>query len=204
MTSQSDILENLKAVIAEVVPVKDSNVDWLSRHRPSVAFACCIGAGPWKIGRRRNVQQSFLEALAGDDLSSPKALNRLVQKCQLGWQIQWFVRVNRALKKHGVMFDSAFNPAPKNPATLNFAFSKCITSSPKMPKVIALFKRDFLFQPCFPIDRHVRAFLVDHQLPDDAVQIEQAFATLGLNPSGYSRAIFNSKTSNPLLEPTRK
>jgi hypothetical protein len=69
--------------------------------------------------------------------------------------------------------------------------------------VIGLFKRDYLFQPCFPVDRHVRRFMEDHGLPHKAVEVEKMFAAIGENPSFYSRAIFGSKTSNPILAPTR-
>jgi hypothetical protein len=197
----SRLLSKLAKIVSGVQPVKDTSVTWLSRHRPSAALCCCIGAGPWKFKRRRDVQQSFVDALGNRDLSERQALLKLSPKIQLDWQFTWFYRVNRNCKLNNIRFDDAFDiKQPKHILLENF--KRIITPDASYPKVIGLFVRDFLFIPCFPVDRHVRAFMKEHGLPEKAIEAEALFKQLCLNPSYYSRAIFNSKAANPELKGT--
>lgn len=196
--------EILSKHINDVVPVSNSSVTWLSRHRPSVAFVCCIGAGPWRIGRRMKVQQSFINALGEEDLRSKSALRRLTKASQLAWQATWFKRVNEVCNKYDMDFDSIFNQDFQKSLNAHNFEAVMKLEVDKSPKVVALFARDYLFIPCFPVDRHVRKWLIDRGLPHKASAVSALFKELKLNPSGYSRAIFNSKARNPEFTPTRR
>jgi hypothetical protein len=197
----------LKREIKHVTSVPDSEVDWLSVHRPSVAFAICIGAGPWQIGRRRTVQQSFIDALRQDDLSNPYALRRLKKACPLDWQVKWFDEVYSILRlEPRRSFDEYFNFASfGHPVDRRQGFEQFFGAhggAYDFPKVVQLFLRDYLFVPCFPVDRHVRRWLKERNLPTKSREVVCLFSALSLNPSGYSRAIFNNKAQNATFEPT--
>lgn len=198
--------QSLLRAITNVKPVSNRSVTWLSRHRPSVAFACCIGAGPWKIGRRRSVQQSFIDMLRDDDISSNRALRKLETASQLSWQFSWFKRANNICRKHHVLFDDVFDASRLDRRLALDNFEAVFgADANNVPKVVALFARDYLFIPCFPVDRHVRRWLDERGLPRRPRDVVQLFTNIGIgNPSGYSRAIFNSKAQNPLFTPTRR
>jgi hypothetical protein len=206
----SEMSKRLRYEIRHIVPVPDSDVTWLSVHRPSIAFAICIGAGPWQIGRRRTVQQSFIDALCDQDLSSTSALKRLHIACQLDWQTKWFdtvhdiLRLCRPLKlsfDQFFTFDGFEHWIDRRQQFEKFFGYQCDPYA--FPKVVQLFLRDYLFVPCFPIDRHVRRWLSERGLPTKSSAIVQLFFELHLNPSGYSRAIFNSKAENATFTATR-
>ena len=209
--------QDAKAILAKhisyVKPVHDRKVTWLTEHRPSVAFAICIGAGPWRIGRRRKVQQSFIDALGINDLSSTKALKKLVKASQLDWQEVWFRKIHRNLKPisnrmidRGLnlgYFDNMFEN-PDEDFLVQERFERLIEMPVyRAPKVVQLFVRDYLFIPCFPVDRHVRLWLKERKLPTISRKVVGLFEQLGKNPSGYSRAIFNAKAENATFTPTR-
>lgn len=200
-------LDILASEIEGVKPVPDSQATWLSRHRPSVAFACCIGAGPWRLPRRQRVQQSFIDALGDYDISEAIALRRLTKRVQLDWQRVWFERVNKVCRRNRVKFDSLFDAPFKIERSLKFHNFEAVfgLDVEHSPKVVALFARDYLFLPCFPVDRHVRKWFEDRKLPSRPADIMGMFRGLGIsNPSGYSRAIFNAKAQNPHFAPTRR
>ncbi len=200
-------LDKLAQEIEDVRPVPDSQATWLSRHRPSVAFACCIGAGPWRLPRRQRVQQSFIDAIGEHDLSAPTTLRRLRRASQLDWQAKWFERVNQVCRKRDVEFDALFDAPFKIDRSLKFHNFEAVfgLEVTRAPKVVALFARDYLFLPCFPVDRHVRAWFEERGLPQRPHEIMDLFRGLGIsNPSGYSRAIFNAKAQNPQFAPTRR
>jgi hypothetical protein len=192
-------------------PVPDRAATWLVDHRPSVAFSICIGAGPWRIKRRRSVQQSFIDALGKRDLSNLVAARKLIQAGQLDWQGEWFERINRRLRskdfkpegKRVKNFDDLFWPGMND--HLKKSRFELLIEMPiyKAPKVVQLFARDYLFIDCFPVDRHVREWLKERKLPTNPAKVMRLFKELGRHASGYSRAIFNSKAENATFEPTR-
>lgn len=74
----------------------------------------------------------------------------------------------------------------------------------RIPKVISMFKRDYLCLNSFPVDRHVRKFLKENNLPlkeDDLVELMLA---VKLSPRIYARALFTNKSQNPEHPPTAK
>ena len=200
----------LQKQIKDVVPQHNREATWLLDHRPSIAFAICIGAGPWKIGRRSVVQKSFIKAIGKRDLRDPVALRKLIPACQLDWQNKWFEQINKGLIKlsnkarHRVLFDDLFWPGIGLTQDKIERFELLIGCSiHRAPKVVQLFVRDYMFVQCFPVDRHVRRWLEERKLPNRSDKVVALFKELGLNPSGYSRSIFNSKAANPTFEPTR-
>lgn len=207
MTSEAKLLQKQ---IKDIVPQQNREAKWLLDHRPSIAFAICIGAGPWKIGRRSIIQKSFIDAIGKRDLRDPVALRKLIPACQLDWQNKWFEQINHGLihlsnkARRRILFDDLFWLGTSLTQDKLDIFESLIGCSIyRAPKVVQLFARDYMFIQCFPVDRHVRRWLEERKLPNRSDKVVMLFKELGLNPSGYSRAIFNNKAANATFEPTR-
>jgi hypothetical protein len=135
---------------------------WLLHLNPSEAVLACIGAGPWKIGRRQRVQQRAIDILDGRDLSSIRYSDEYFP---LDWQknaLQGLVfECNTHHQTFKTMVEEFKNPNVGWPQVL---LAKAATTKTVL-KCWSLFVRDYLQLPAFPIDRHVRRWLQERDLP---------------------------------------
>jgi hypothetical protein len=74
----------------------------------------------------------------------------------------------------------------------------------KLPKVLGLFVRDYLYLEIIPQDRHVRAELKRLGLPTRHEVLLKLFHDNKLKARCYARAFFLNKASNPKHPPTRR
>jgi len=154
---------------------------WLRGRSFSDAFVICIGAGPWKFNRRKNIQGRALKILNGRDLVSLSE-DEIVQMYPLQWQ-RSFIKTavynltdpNSAWKKS----DFDIFCARKPPIGRRIMLSLVGSSS---TKVISLFCRDALKVPSFPIDRHVRRKLIELGLPADEDKMIDLCEEAGIDP----------------------
>lgn len=160
---------------------------WLDRNSYSAAFVACVGAGPWKVKRRTQVQQAAVKQLAGRDL---------VEVCEsIDWYpFEWQNRFVRHLSGHlraskYTMHDwcTLLKQMPDNAEARRLFYLSCNTG-PKGVKVLSLFVRDKLKIPAFPIDRHVRRLLVANQLPTHENALVRLCADSGYDACKVARS----------------
>ncbi len=174
---------------------------------PSAAFICCIGAGPWKYGRRRKIQLQGLERLAGRDLQEAVLGNATTKTIfdeslrvdwfPLKWQNQmtgalafYLRQLGRSLKKPITLADFCAQ-APFNDGWRKLFYDVC--GCPKGAKVLSLFCRDYMRIPSFPIDRHVRKILKENGLPDKEEQVLQLCEMANVDPIHLARCLGTSR-----------
>lgn len=173
---------------------------WLPKDAND-AFLVCVGAGPWKEARRKNVQDAAL-AWFKDKYKDLSAISlAYVQSSPpfpLDWQNQMVHDLVKNLKHKNATFSqlckswSESNDWPKSIVD----FFEIIGYESKGTKVLWLFVRDYLELPAFPVDRHVKSFLERLELPVNPWYITRLCLDVGVNPSALNRYIFFSKSTN--------
>lgn len=169
--------------------------NWLQGRTFSEAFVICIGAGPWKFNRRKTIQEKALNKLNKRDLSRLRNVNWY----PLEWQNKFVNNVRRSLTTSmeefccKLMCPKCVNPNEARQYLFNAA------GCPKGSKVLSLFCRDALRIPAFPIDRHVKRYLIKHKLPTNENSMIKLCMDANLDPChiavGFVRAA--SDMDNP-------
>lgn len=232
---QDPQVKRLLRVVKKLKPVKDSSVTWLRLQRPSAALLCCLGSGPWKIGRRTTVQTHALKLLGKKDLSQVH-LSQISKYFPLQWQRNYLAAAVSHAKiereRTGRSFDDLFavtgHVFPVNLDTVNRAFHEwkehrqnileglyrihCYAHDrdpdakrrfrKPLPKVLGMFIRDFMYHNVVPVDRHVRKWLKERNLPTHPDRILALFEQANLPAREYARAMFLNVSENPQHEPT--
>lgn len=160
-----------------------STFTWLKGRSYSDAFVICVGAGPWKIRRRKQIQGMALDALNGRDLS----LVEDVDWYPLSWQNKYVNTLAKNLREeHRDMekFCEQIKLYRKCARHLLYEFADV----PKGSKVLSLFCRDSLNVQAFPIDRHVKAKLEELGLPVDEEEMIKICEKAKLNPKKVATA----------------
>lgn len=153
--------------------------NWLRGRSFSDAFVICVGAGPWKFGRRKSIQGQALRALGGRDLTFLSE-NEIVQMYPLQWQRDFTQRaVDNLTRPESAWKKSSFEDFCTGKPGRRIMLSLVGSSS---TKVISLFCRDALKVPSFPIDRHVRRKLIELNLPADEEKMIDLCEEAGINP----------------------
>lgn len=206
--------KRLLRAVAKLEPVPDSEVTWMRKHRPSRAMLMALGSGPWKIGRRFNVQTNALSVLGLRDISS-LSTNDIEKMFPLDWQrkylsacvvvsrehggFDWMFRTSRlkTLKGKNASFDLVQEIHFRAHGYWYLGRRGGSGFRKPIPKVLSMFVRDFLYISSFPVDRHVRKWLKKKKLPTNSETMLELFNACGLHASGYARALFMNKSSNP-------
>lgn len=192
--------EALRDLHIDAVP---HNAEWLQHHTPSAAFLLCIGSGPWPVQRRTAVQTQFLSVLRRTPHAELTEMNVSAIQFQLDWQRTFFFKALNFVRNQGVFFNTAFNTS--NPTRARANFVACFTNGDlnDAQKVLCIFARDFIkVEDAFPIDRHVRTWLADRNLPRNSKKMAILLREHGIAPALVSRAIFGTHSHNPIHEPT--
>ena len=211
----------LKA-IADVKPIRDNakSASWLKKHRPSVAWLCCILSGPWKIERRTKVQARAIEVLGKRDLTQ-LLVHEVDSIAPLDWQRK-YIKAAMAYAKHYLnqtRFDTIQTDLYHKPITrlidivrinelardgfcAGIDFKNAHEYVDACPKVVLMYIRDYINYDCFPIDRHVRKWLKERKLPARSDKLMPLFVAIKKQARGYSRAIFGAQSKNPTHTPT--
>lgn len=181
-------IETIKSLAKGSIP----NEGWLKNLSYSQAMVVCLGAGPWKIQRRKRIQEFALERLGDKDLF-------YLYKCKKTWYpLSW---------QNDILSKIVFNLHERNIKFLTLCkklkfkkfpiadFYTGICGVPIGTKVISLFLRDALDLPRFPIDRWVRRFLKEHSLPVDEEFMVNLCKMAGINASDFNRYIVNQNFS---------
>lgn len=157
----------------------------------SAAFICCIGAGPWKYGRRRKVQLVALQKLAGRDLIE---LTGREKWFPLDWQNEMLNALTMTLKRHWISMGQAISVlrqwTPIEGARPNF-YRMC--GRPKGTKVLSLFLRDYVGVPSFPVDRHVKRALQALELPHIEERILDVCDEAEIDPVPVARLMIHGQ-----------
>ncbi len=175
-----------KAVAYEVKP-------WLPKN-PTIAFLCCIGAGPWKFNRRRNVQLHALmgaQALIGAD-GDLFELPHDAQLFPLDWQnsfVRTAITVTRSGYNSWAEFAESLADAPEQAHDRLAA----VCGARGTPKVLSLFLRDFVHIKSFPVDRHVRRALEEVGLPTNERTLLDMCAAEGVDPTPIARMLVGER-----------
>lgn len=178
---------------------------WLAGVSASVALVRCLGSGPWKVQRRKTVQEQLLHALKRvDEAGVPYHTDITFAdiedfSCPLAWQRAYLEKAQRYADSKKRQFDSLFNKPVMAASTLRQHFVECFGPVDSVPKVLAMFARDYLlFDDVFPVDRHVRRWLSRCGLPTTAAKAIPRLREHGIhNTSALSRAIFALHSVNP-------
>lgn len=200
------LLSQLRKALRKINPQTDAQTPWLAKHRPSVAFMLCICSGPWKIGRRRKVQENMLRVMGSQDIMEMSA--QQFQRLPLAWQKQAFARVRKWMRKHrtGELFDDVFVRSARERKRLGIGVDSLVEIMQcKMTKTVWMFVRDYWCADCFPVDRHVRKWCVTAGLPARSEAIVELFEKIkhAFNQPlrAYARAVFGEHSSNPIHPP---
>lgn len=163
---------------------------WLPRD-PVDALLVCVGAGPWRYGRRRAVQQAALLKYQGLRAKGWN-FNELqgTPLFPLAWQNLIVDRLSRWCCDMDFSWPY-FLAVTQDPADDLQAIAKGQAGG--RFKVIDMFVRDFLVAPAFPIDRHVRAQLQEHGLPADQAVLLCACLDLKIDPIPLARWLGSSR-----------
>lgn len=136
---------------------------WLNGRSYSDAFVLCISSGPWRENRRLKIQTEAISFVAGRDLSE---INSNVSFFPLMWQNSFMNNIIHYLQLNNKTMEQLCKQIKNelfitNSRQLLYNFCGC----PNGAKVLSLFCRDKLIIPCFSVDRHVRKWLKEHNLP---------------------------------------
>lgn len=197
----SELADKLVELNAAYSYVDDSEAAWawLNDFNPSQALVVCLGAGPWKEGRRKAVQSHALRALGSSDIADCNPQN-------LGFPLQWqyrkvaflieYLRTHFAITERPM--DKFFFWLQSNPRSATSELYKATGSSGRA-KVLDLYARDYLNVPSFPIDRHVHRVLRDAGLPLKEDTLVAACYHADLDPRKVARRLVGHTVSNPDL-----
>ena len=189
---QKEHIDTIKRISAQYKARYDAG--WVGSN-PNFAFLICIGAGPWKVQRREQVQRtaitwflkSNLEDLVYTDLQEAQQLY------PLQWQNNHLCSLIKALRRETVVFHCLCAQWKKQKEDwreiAKKLFNMCGVSD-QGTKVLWLFIRDLLQLPAFPVDRWVRRNLEKHDLPSNAWYMTEACLQAGVNPNKLNRALF--------------
>lgn len=169
---------------------------WLRGRSFSEAFVICIGAGPWKFGRRKKIQGEALNKLAGRDISEVM-MDEAKDFYPLAWQNNFILETSKSMRDIGLSFNAFCEDIKNKPQTLQLI--KNISKSKGNPKVISLFCRDALQAPSFPIDRHVKRKLIELGLPANEDKMIKVCSDAGIDPRSAAVAFVRaaSDMDNP-------
>lgn len=171
---------NIKQLSKQFKNIKPDN--WLAGRNYSDAFVICVGAGPWRFKRRQNVQRIVLEKLGEQDLSEIKNCNWYPFQWQnnfIEFMADYLRLSHQTMHKFCEYLKEISNSVGSFPARqMLYDASSC----PKGAKVLSLFCRDSLKIPSFPIDRHVKRFLLEHNLPTDEYKLVKLCEKVNVDP----------------------
>jgi hypothetical protein len=181
------------AVVQSILDVAEKTTKTHSRWLPymaSPAFLCCLGAGPWKYGRRRKIQHEALLQLGGRDIGQLPTDARFFP---LDWQNRMLNAMTATLQRErgGIQADGAMVSFVSvlrdiEPAAARERFYRAC-GRPGGTKVLSLYLRDYVNIPCFPVDRHVRRSLEKLGLPIKEQPLLDLFARAKVDPVPVAR-----------------
>lgn len=154
---------------------------WLHGMTYSQAFVTCVGAGPWKLPRRKKIQQEALRALGNRDLAS-----RVTIPYPLDWQNHYISNMRASLKTWGLSMEDYCRHVRKVDDRYQIYLA---AGSPNGTKVLSLFCRDALQIESFPIDRHVRRLLVENGLPTDESAMIDICLSCAFDPNSVAHLL---------------
>ena len=201
---QAIALQHVKALrkASEELPTPDYDGSWMGEEA-NCAMLISIGAGPWKIKRRLNVQKAALEWYLTQHVSDLSQLHPELTRhvYPLLWQNDHLRRLVAALREKERTFSAWCSRAifegldyeGRPGAWENYLaelFQMCGVKE-KGTKVLWMFARDFLGYPAFPIDRHVRRHLEARKLPTDPWYISRSCLAGGVPAAELNRAMFS-------------
>lgn len=168
---------------------------WLGSD-PDRAFLICLGAGPWKVDRRRKVQQDALNWLGEKRLDEMHYGHFLFDVYPFKWQNNMLLNMLLSLRSNVSTFEEFCIKWKKMHwvDSLKDFFYKCGTKE-NGTKVLWMFARDYLHLPAFPIDRWVKRSLERFGLPCDSWTMTNLCIEAGVNPNRLNRALFSG--ANP-------
>ena len=168
---------------------------WLDGRSYSDAFVLCISSGPWRQDRRFKIQKDAISFVAGRDLSE---INSKISFFPLMWQNSFLNSIihflqfrNQSMTEYCNDIISIYNET-KYLHVVRFAlYTAC--NCPKGSKVLSLFMSDKVKSiPCFTIDRHVKFYLKEHNLPQTEVEMVKLCDENNIDPRLFSLAIAQS------------
>lgn len=189
--------EQLQSLVAAAKRLADvPRSTWLDYQRPSVAILQCIGSGPWAFDRRFATQTRALQALGCGDLTRLDS-GVVAAVFPLDWQVKFTLAAITTLRECNQTFDrrGARGVCLREDLEVIFGLQP-------LPKVLAMYVRDYLNMPAFPIDRHVHEWLCAHELPHSECAILDLCFEAGINANSLNRNIFGSFSSNPIFPPS--
>jgi len=171
---------------------------------PSKAFLICVASGPWKISRRKRVQEKAIEWLDNRDLIDTRYPR--TQLFPFKWQNDMLFNLITSLNhKYCIKFEDLCNRWKTNiigcckytgkpmwMRNIEDFFHMC-GKGPSGTKVLWMFVRDLLQLPAFPIDRHVRRKLDEEGLPCDSWKMIKLCQEAKINPNELNRRLFYSR-----------
>ena len=184
-------VRNLRKAVSETSVIPSRYNKWLSKHSPSAAILQCLGSGPWKYKRRYNVQLKALQTLGTADIAQ-LSKHTVETVFPLEWQTAMLLTLWENLHEHKCLFNDVGSRKCCTRANLASMFNREL-----LPKVLAMYVRDYLCSRAFPIDRHVRAWLKTYQLPLNEQDIIEACYRIGTDPCALNRGIFGKVSDNP-------
>jgi hypothetical protein len=164
---------------------------WLDGRSYSDAFVLCISSGPWKENRRFKIQSDAISFVAGRDLSE---INSEIDFFPLSWQNLFLNSIIHTLQLSNKTMDELCGFLKKE-SFLSLYNRKLLyeaCKSPKGAKVLSLFARDSLKITTFTIDRHVKKYLIDHNLPTKENEMIKLCNENNVDPRLFSLAIAQS------------
>lgn len=179
--------------------VDDDHWTWLDGLSHVQAFLVCLGAGPWKEGRRLKVQRIALGSYKMQGSPPLRDVDPLGLGYPLQWQIDKISKLSQALKHIEYRVDGQIAEEFDYLCSVMISIRdpECLYGIVGRCKTVELFVRDHLKLPSFPIDRHVRRALKWYGLPDSPKVIIDGCHELGNDPRLLSRALFRVASENP-------
>lgn len=180
MTKEEKILTNFYS--QEIIKHPNPEFNWMNGRSYSEKFVICVGAGPWKFGRRKKIQGDVLAKLNGRDLSDSK-IHINDYECKwypLTWQNLFAECMKYHLWAQKITMDEYCN---KIIETNDRHHVYHTASESKYTKCLSLFCRDGLGIDAFPIDRHVKRKLEELNLPVNEDKLIKICRAVGLEPN---------------------
>ena len=168
--------------------------DWLPVDF-DYAFVTCIGAGPWTLKRRWDVQETAMKWYQSNEPMEFIGERQLQVSCYpLQWQNNMLERMCRYLYDGGWTMESfghaLIGLAEKEMWSDSLRVLHHAANNGRRTKVVSLYARDFLKIPAFPIDRHVKRILVANGLPTKEDVLVSECLDYGLDPCRVARSFF--------------
>lgn len=179
-------IETIKLLYTE--PTYDHK--WVGSD-PSKAFLACLGSGPWKLPRRKKVQEKAIKWLGNRDLLDIY-YSEYERIFPFDWQMRmlskrvWCAFLNQSFEDYCNTWMERDHITTKG--RIQGFFLSC--GSLKGTKVLWLFIRDFFQLPAFPIDRHIKRILLENNLPCDPWKMIELCQEAGIDPNKFNRSLF--------------